>query len=512
MKYCRKCGMLLEDTQDRCISCGLDVSNEENYSLYPLDIEKNLENTKKSEKKKKSVIGLIVIVLVLLICLIGVFIFMAPNMNLSMSAPQDTDETVAESEDAVASDEEQEMTVSDEESDIEQALSEGEEAEGGLGATMGEASENLEGEEVAGKPSKKINDGIGDYYKYALVSDDAGNEIFHAVYPEDFDVINENVSYAKCSTKFPEQLVYIVGNNDNTARFTYMSPQQFWHKKSETGKSINNERDTLNCMSYLTYQDGKTYVETLLKESYKDAKKVTFKEEVNVNEALTEKLKAFCDSHKKTLLKDIGDYAHIGADTTYATMEAECSGNIYKYEITMKDNSVIYCQFYVPVIANNFYYSSDIYNDRGTVIEWNVLGLYGFEAGNLDMYKELEPMFLVFMENTSVNKFFYYVNYMFGKEMEEAISNEKLAPQLIKSKLADYKNSYNEGDSLGEFYDGVLEVSKLPKLATKSFADDSGTFYVPEDTLLTYYNKTKNLYFVTPKDTEYPGDDYTELK
>ena len=43
MKYCRKCGMLLEDTHLNCIRCGADVTKAENVSMYPIEVMVTLE-------------------------------------------------------------------------------------------------------------------------------------------------------------------------------------------------------------------------------------------------------------------------------------------------------------------------------------------------------------------------------------------------------------------------------------------------------------------------------------
>ena len=59
MKYCRKCGMLLEDTHVNCIRCGADVTLEENVSMYPIEVMETIEE----ENKRKKATGKIVAML-----------------------------------------------------------------------------------------------------------------------------------------------------------------------------------------------------------------------------------------------------------------------------------------------------------------------------------------------------------------------------------------------------------------------------------------------------------------
>ena len=47
MKYCKNCGMLLEDTHEHCIACGTDVTKAENVSKYPPGVQETIESQKK---------------------------------------------------------------------------------------------------------------------------------------------------------------------------------------------------------------------------------------------------------------------------------------------------------------------------------------------------------------------------------------------------------------------------------------------------------------------------------
>lgn len=494
MKYCKNCGMLLEDTHEHCIACGTDVTKAENVSKYPPGVQETIESQKKESKARGGIVGAIIVVFVLLLALVGVIVMQASKMSAEKETPAAAEET----EQAV------------ETTDMEYTVNAEDELSAGLNADVitEEPSEDTD----AVSSGRAVKDDKGSYYTYLETSDAGGNVVFSSVYPEDFTSAVPTFDYGKYSTKYPELLTFVVGNEDNTARFTYMSPQQFWYKDSETGKTRNNERDTANYMSYLTYDGAEGYVEALIKQGYSDAKKVTLVETVEADEAITKKLEELSKEYTQTLTGDIGDYAHIGEDTTYATMESEFSVNLLKYEITTKNNSTLYCDFYVPLIANHFYYANDTSDDRGTVTEWIALSVIGFEAGNDELYDEFEEAFLVFAKNTKVNKSFYYTNEQYGKELEKAVADETEPKPLDAKKLEEYKKSFNQTAALNDLNQGLLELSELNGSADVVFTADNQKVVAPEECKLVYYNADTKKMFLSPDETEYPGDDYTELE
>lgn len=485
MKYCKNCGMLLEDTHEHCIACGTDVTKAENVSKYPPGVRETIESQKKENKTRRGIVGAIIVVFVLLLALVGVIIMQASKMSEEKELPKAAEET----------------EQADAESDaIEEALS---------AELNADVITEEEAADTAPASGRKIKDDKGSYYTYLEASDAGGNVVFTSVYPEDFISAVPMFDYGKYSTKYPELLTFVVGNEDNTARFTYMSPQQFWYKASETGKTRNNERDIVNYMSYLTYDGAEGYVEALIKQGYSDAKKVTLLETAEADEAITKNLEELSKEYTRTLTGDIGDYAHIGEDTTYATMESEFSVNLLKYEITTKNNSTLYCDFYVPLIANHFYYANDTSDDRGTVTEWIALSVIGFEAGNDELYDEFEEAFFVFAKNTKVNQAFYYINEQYGKELEKAVADGEEPEPLDKEKLEAYKKSLNQSASLNDLNQGLLEFSELNGSADAVFVKDNQKVAAPAECKLVYYNADTKKMFLSPDETEYPGDDYT---
>ncbi|MCR4654722.1 MAG: hypothetical protein K5770_00605, partial [Lachnospiraceae bacterium] len=182
MKYCKKCGMLLEDTQEICIGCGTDVSEPENTSIFPPEVAEKMESRKAQEKKKNSIIIAIVIVFILLAVLIGVIAVVA-SKSASGGAVSSRDrhnkETSADNEasaDAGASAVSE--TDTDADADPESAESSAETAE--------EPAEAEAVEEDKPVDNRKVSDAQGNYYNVGEVYDEAGMLMFTTLYPEDF--------------------------------------------------------------------------------------------------------------------------------------------------------------------------------------------------------------------------------------------------------------------------------------------------------------------------------------
>ena len=51
MKYCKKCGMLLEDNMEICIGCGSDVTKKGTYTKYPEPMQEKIELEKKEANR-----------------------------------------------------------------------------------------------------------------------------------------------------------------------------------------------------------------------------------------------------------------------------------------------------------------------------------------------------------------------------------------------------------------------------------------------------------------------------
>ena len=74
MKYCKKCGMLLEDNMERCIGCGSDVTDKKSYSRFPEPVQKQLDSEKKESGKKYLAVFAITLVFIAILLMIGIFL------------------------------------------------------------------------------------------------------------------------------------------------------------------------------------------------------------------------------------------------------------------------------------------------------------------------------------------------------------------------------------------------------------------------------------------------------
>jgi len=484
MKYCLNCGMLLEDTHDVCIGCGKDVSDPNSTSKYPPDVQRKIENKQKQEKAKNGVMGMILLVFVLLVIMIGVFIFLLSKKESGdMISPAPVEENI----DTVTEAAIEEVVEEVEEEPVEPVLEE----------------------------NREIYDKEGRYYNYAQVKDEAGNTIFTSIYPEDFTNVEEAIDYEKYSTKFPQFVTFVAGNEENTARFFYMSAQQFWYKQSETGKTRSNERDMSYYMSYLKYDGPQAYVESLINSAYAGAKKITLKDEYDVDEQLVEKFQEISKNYTKLLTSgNIGDYANIGEDTEYAVMQSENSAHVFKYEVLTKDSNTLFCEYYVPMMANNLYYSSDRYDDRGTIVEWIVPYVIGFEAGNEDIYDEFKADFDVFMKNSFVTKLFYHNNNKYGEYVKKVIDEGGMLDALDGVLLKKYAEDYKPEESVGEFDDELLALSNCPGTEGLNYVNKEKGLSVNTsgDIKVAFIDTENGKAFLSIGEEEYPGIVYTELK
>ena len=210
MKYCKNCGMLLEDTQEICIGCGSDVSDPANTSQFPPEVAEKMESKKAQEKKKNSIVIAIVIVFILLAVLIGVIAAVASKAAAGGTSARD------EIEAEVAEEEEEEVSLE-------------------TAATASEEEEEVAlEEEERRRDNRKVSDDLGSYYIVGEVYDDAGMLMFTTLYPEDFGGTEPEASfdYTRYSDQFPGVMSCVISDADNTMRLTYMSPEHFWFLSS----------------------------------------------------------------------------------------------------------------------------------------------------------------------------------------------------------------------------------------------------------------------------------------
>jgi len=508
MKYCVKCGTLLEDSHEICIGCGADVSTPENYTLFPPDVQEQIEAENAERKERGGIIAAIVIVFILLVAALAIFV----GYNVYSVQNKSTVETVEPAEETVA----------------EEMAEEAEEVEEAADAATAEAPETLNTDLISdvkttpeadsaseNNSNREVKDTEGFYYTYNTLKDAGGNTVFTTMYPEDFAPVAQNVDFSLYSTKFPGCVTFIAGNQEGNVQLTYISPQHFWHRKSSKGKSRDNERNIFDYMMYYKYDGAQGYIEALIKQSYTDIKSFKLIETVDVDTQVRAKLMAFSESYTETLLGDIGDYASIASDAVYAPMEAQYEANIFKYEATTKKNETIYMDFYVPMVANTLSYVTEIDNDQGDVIEWLPLEVVAYEAGNEDLYVKYQEAFEVFINNTRPTKQFLYENQEYSKEIKAAIGSSSSGQVELKSldanKLKSYNDKYKEDAELDAYYEGLNTFFSAHAEGAAEFKNDELTVHGTKDDKVCFYNKETKKVFISTAEDEYPGDTYEEL-
>ncbi|MCR4684957.1 MAG: hypothetical protein K5649_05760 [Lachnospiraceae bacterium] len=479
MKYCKKCGMLLEDTVDICIGCGTDVTDPDNVSKYPPNMEKKIEAEKKQNKMNTTTIIAIIVVFVLLISLIILIVFMSPRVGGRNSRDrlkaQTTEETPQTAE--VTEEPAPEEVITEEEPVTEEVI------------------------------DRNVKDEQGSYYVRSVLLDEGGNLIFTGLYPEDFVQTQLSVDYSFCSNRLPGYVTFIADDPENSVRFIYFSPQHFWNKVSDNRSSLKDGEDPLFQMTFGTYDDGKTYIEKLIKTSYPKAKKIEMVESWEAGDEIKEQLSEIAKAFKKQINTHV-DYAHLGEDTEYAPMNSEAKALFYRYEVLIEDKTTLFMQFYVPMIANNIVYSTESRNDHGTMIEWMCLGVYGMAAGNEDLYDDYQPAFQVFMDNCNVNQTFYHVLEQRCKDLEKTIQAEEEAEDVTAAKLGEYGK---DSDAELSDFDRMLYVFTTMRGGDKIFKLGDTIVNGPADTSVAFLNREKERVFISPAEDEFPGSGYEDM-
>jgi len=505
MKYCMKCGTLLEDSHEICIGCGADMSEPGAWSMYPPEMAKNIEKEKEEKKSRTGLIVLMVIVFALLVAAIALFII----FNVSKQAV-----------DEATSKEQVEQALAEANSATQQAAEEEKEKKAEEAEVL-KTPEIPEAEEATSttSSSREIKDAEGRYYNFGSLSDSAGNTAFTTIYPEDFSEITASINYGVYSTRYPECITYIVGNEDGNVRLTYMSPQHYWYRKSDGRQTRSNERDIYDFMQFYTYNGAQGFIESLIKESYTDIKGFKFIGKDEYSPDVTGKIEDVSKAQTIFLTGDIGDYGKIADDTVYAAMAAECEAYIYHYEATSRQNNTIYMDFYVPVISNTLEYVTESEFDKGEITEWLVPQFVAFEAGNEELYNLYSDSFKLFIANSKPTEEFLYINRAFSDEIEAEIASgadmSKNTLKLDSKKLEELHGKYKKDADLGEYGNGVKELLKLTPSQLSEFnsEEESGPSVIGlENSSVAFYDQAKGKVFISPAADEFPGDEYMELK
>ena len=459
---------------------------EENVSLYPPEVMDTIDAQKEDRIKRIRIMVLIIVIFVILAALVAVAAIGIGKGNFQLAG-------IGESES---------------EEIYEEPVEEFEEVEEELPEEETEESNEEEAEEEAEDAPRVVSDANGDYYDYSERLDDAGDVIFEAIYPEDFDNINEYIEYDRFSDRYPIRYQFVASGEDGGIQFVYISPEQYWYKLSETGKTRSNERDPSYYMSFYQYGGAKKYIEDILKASYPKGKYECTNEK-EISSLATAGTKELADYKSDKLSFNIGDYAHIGEGTTYANMDSEYSALVYDYEIVTKDKQIVFDRFYVPVIANNLYYANETYNDRGTVTEWYILAFVVMEAGNEDLFDDYSDAFDIFAVNAVPTERFMKINQIYAEEIKESVAAKRAVDPMTEDMLATYSKESESGYSLDEFNKMVLDI--LNKAGGKIFEAGDTKIRTGKDINVAFLDKEIGKLYVSKDASEYPGDEFTEL-
>ena len=488
MKYCRKCGMLLEDTHEHCIRCGADVTIAENVSMYPIEVMETMEEENKRVRASGKLVAMIIALVVVLVGLVIFFLYGLRNASLIKSDKEvESDSAVS----APASDTAVEDTV---------AQSEPQETPAPT-PTPEPASETAS--------DKKVKDDKGVYYDYVSETDEAGNVVFTTLVPEDLterEFFGDTQGYCD---RYPFTMSYTAATPGNEVRFTYLSPRKLWYKLSDSGKGRSDERDLTHYMTYFAYDGDRSYLDALLAQSYPGAK-FEVVDEYEVSADTTAKLEDLAKAKRTELKGDIGDYAYIGDNTSYMFMNYDVSAKVYEYEITLKDKDMLFCKYYVPSMAHNVTYANGDTDDRGTITEWYNFAIICFETGNEDEYDDYEAAFDLFVENALPTDLFMFINETYVKDIKKGVEDNEDVDPLDKDLLKKIGSEYKSDTKLDDFDAGVMDI--LRSAGPQCFGNDKVIVYTPDTQKVAFFSEDKNKVFLSPEEDEYPGDAYDELK
>ncbi len=491
MKYCKKCGMLLEDTHQTCIRCGADVTLAENVSMYPIEVMETIEEENQRKKASGKIVAMIIGLVTVLVVL--VLLFMNGLGGSMTTGSQNTDEAQVQTAAAAS-----EQTASPEPALEETPVSESAQAPEETPAPTPEPSK------------RKVKDDKGRYYNYVVETDDADNPVFTAVIPEDLTEIEFYKDYEGYCDRYPFMMNFSASTKENDVRFTYLSPRKLWYKISETGKSRTDLRDLTYYMTYLKYDGPTSYLDALMAQSYPGAK-FELKNEYDVSDGAVEFISALAKERNKQLFrKEIGDLGHIGEGTTYANMDYESSAKVYEYEVTLPDKEMLFCKYYIPSMAFNLTYANTDQNDRGNLTEWYNFAIICLECGNEDDYDDYKEAFDMFIYNALPTQQFMFINESYSKEIKDAVDKEDSPDPLDNEKLSKFGKAYKPDSKLDDFDTKVMGL--LSSAGKTCFAEGDVTLYGNDKDKVAFYDATDNKVFLSDEEDEYPGDSFTQLQ
>ncbi|MCR5420289.1 MAG: hypothetical protein K6E98_04735 [Lachnospiraceae bacterium] len=484
MKYCKKCGMLLEDNMELCIGCGSDVKSPDNYTLYPEEIQARIEVEKKEAGKRNLAVVAIVLIFVVILLMIGIFasrIIMIDSSNLTDGI--DVNEA---------------------------ALTEAEDKDSDISGLFGkkDTEVGLESSGDVDKPHREVKDDEGLYCKYITVKDDAGHDIFKSVYPEELSEITESVDYSWGSQVYPAVFSFAATNEDNNTQLTYRSVQHYQYITGKAQNTFDIEKNVGGCISFYDFKSVDEYLKEMIKQAYPGAKKIEALNDEDVKAGINDKFNKIISEYEKNAEKELPVIFGLSEGTTFTHKDTYKSLKIKNYRILVNDDHAVNCKFYVPVFCEKYEFKDNENGFDGQLSDCYILALVSFEAGSDELYDWYEDAFDIFINNSHIMDDFYISEQAYIDNIRTDIKNGR-TPKVIKG--SEVSGLYdNTVSSLNDFYDSVKTFLADPPSSDSVFVKDE--YRISSDVAKQIFlDPDRELIFTTTEMSEYPGDEFLEL-
>jgi hypothetical protein len=475
MKYCKKCGMLLEDNMERCIGCGSDVTVKDSFTRYPEEIQKKIETEKKEAGKRNLTVVAIILIFVVIVLLIGIFAMRMYTLNAgTMNIPGDGNALFGKQD--------------------------------GEGGDVEDAGDNS-GSKGAGS-DRTVKDEEGAYYKYVTVKDDADHDIFTAVFPEDFSNLTYQTDYSWGSQVFPSVFSFVATNDDNTTQLTYRTVQHYQYITGESEMQVNVQDSVKKCISFYDFKDVESYLNEMVKQAYPSAKKVEQMASEDSGKEVQDKLDTVIAAYEKDAENDIPPLFGLSEGTRLTHKDTYKSSKIYNYRIVTAEDHAVSCKFYVPVFCEKYDFEDETKGFSGQLSDCYILALVSFEAGSDELYDWYEDAFDMFVNNSHTLEDFYKSTGAYADKIKREIE-EGMQPVIIKG--SDLAGLYNDAANISGRYKDVLDLTGTAPGTVRVFGDGDNR-YLSASANMMFVNPDKQLIYATKAEDEYPGDDFLELK
>lgn len=473
MKYCKKCGMLLEDNMEICIGCGTDVTDKKSYSRFPEPVQQQLDKEKKETGKKYLALLAITLVFIAILLMIGIYISQTY------------------------------LLIGDED---------GENGPGtGMFTQMLMNSKNKDkdkDDQGKKKKNRQVKDENGTYYKYVTLKDEAGNDMFTAVYPEDLSDVDISLDLERDSVRFPAVLSFVATNDDNTTQLTFTSPQHYQYIQGTGFSPTEVQEKLMGCISFYDFSDVESYLSEIIKQAYPTAKKIEALDEAS-GPVSSEKMDKLIDIYDVDKTDGLAELFGLPDGTAFTHTDTYKSDKIFNYRILTKEDHAVTCNFYVPVFCVKYDFSNPELEMEGSVSDCYILTVSSFEAGSDELYDWYEDAFSLFVNNLKVSDSFFNGTCAYASKIKGDIKDGKIPAILGKNEFSDLVKSSTQGDA---FTKGVCDFLSQNKDGAKTYKAEEYTINTNDSIVQVYLNPEKELLFTTGDESEYPGDDYIEFE